>query len=65
MAPTSQHVSLRANLTKGLDADGVTLEHALELLAAKAAKGAGKGRRRGTSAKGAARGKAKGAAARD
>ena len=63
--PYVQHVSLRANLTKGLDADGVTLEQALELLAAKAAKGAGKGRRRGTSAKGAARGKAKGAAARD
>ena len=43
--PYVQHGSLRANLPKGASADGLTMEAAIEILAAKAAKG-GKGRKK-------------------
>ncbi len=48
--PFVQHGKLMATLPKGTDPDTVTLEHALELLAAKAAKG-GKGAKKKTKAK--------------
>ena len=43
--PYVQHGSMRANLPKGNSADGLTMEAAVEILAAKAAKG-GKGRKK-------------------
>ena len=48
--PFVQHGKLMATLPKGLDPDTVTLEKAIELLAAKAAKG-GKGAKKKTKAK--------------
>lgn len=52
--PYVQHGALMATLPKGVDAETVTLEKAVEILAAKAARGGGKGGKNGKSGKAAA-----------
>jgi DNA topoisomerase I len=50
--PYVEHGGIRANLPKDVEADAVTLEQALELIAAKAAKGGGKSKAGGKKASG-------------
>ena len=59
--PYVEHGGVRANLPKDVEADAVTLEQALELIAAKAAKGGAKkgGGRKPVARKGAGKGRAK------